>query len=209
MHLFTRQATLRPEHRQDGLAHAVEMAQFVSKKTGLDVVPWATVYGAPLGTVSWSGVVESQAAMGAAQEKLLSDATFGKKVAAASDFFVATPEDAIGEIVTASNPGGGAHSYASITIAECAGGKIAPAMAWGVEMTQFVAKTTGLDATFVRGIYGPFSTVVWITLADTLEQVDAADAALGSDPSYLERLGDTGELFRPGSASRRLIRRLA
>ena len=59
------------------------------------------------------------------------------------------------------------------------------------------------------GLDGPFVTLVWFSLADTLEEADAADAAMSSDPSYLERIDQAGELFLPGTASQRLIRRLA
>ena len=67
MHLFTRKGRFAPDQVEDGLVYAAEIAQYVSQKTGLEVVPWATLYGEPVGTVSWSARVESQAAMGAAR----------------------------------------------------------------------------------------------------------------------------------------------
>jgi hypothetical protein len=72
-----------------------------------------------------------------------------------------------------------------------------------------VSKLTGLDTSLARGIYGPWATLVWISLADTLEEADSADAAMSSDPSYLECVDQGGELFIPGTASQRLVRRLA
>ncbi|MDQ1458806.1 MAG: hypothetical protein QOI08_290, partial [Actinomycetota bacterium] len=36
-----------------------------------------------------------------------------------------------------------------------------------------------------------------------------ADAAMSSDPTYIERIDQGGELFTPGTVSQRLIRRLA
>jgi hypothetical protein len=209
MNLFTRQATLAPEHLQEGLAYTVEIAQYVSEKTALDVIPWTTMFGAPLGSVSWSARVDSQAALGAVQDTLAADSTFQARVKDASRFFTGSPEDAIGQFVAFSGTGGEIRQYASIVTAQCAAGKVAEAMAWGVDMMQYVGKLTGLDSSIVRGIYGPFATLVWISLADSLDEVDAADAAMSSDPSYLERLDQAGDLFQPGSAQQRLIRRLA
>lgn len=209
MQLFTRQATLARDQIQDGMAYAVEIAQYVSKKTGLEVNTWTTVYGGQLGSVSWSARVDSQAAMGAATDILAADSGFQERVAANSHRFDGPLEDSIGEFVAFSGDGGPVRQYASIATAQCAGGKIADAMAWGVDVMQHVAKSTGSDGALVRGIYGPFATLVWISLYDTLEEVDAADRATSSDPTYLERLDQGGDLFLPGSASQRLIRRLS
>jgi len=209
MHLFTRQATLARDQIQDGMAYAVEIAGYVSKKTGLEVNPWATVYGGPLGSVSWSARVDSQAAMGAATETLAADAGFQKQVAANGHLFDGTLEDSIGEFVALSGEPGPSRKYAGIVTAQCAGGKIADAMAWGVDIMQLSAKLTGSDHALVRPLYGPFATLVWIALFDTLEEADAVETARASDPSYLERLDQGGDLFVPGSATQRLIRRLS
>lgn len=71
------------------------------------------------------------------------------------------------------------------------------------------SKMTGLDGSFLRALYGPWATLVWISLAETMEEVDIATASLSGDGTYLERIDDAGPLFLPGSASQRLLRRLA
>ena len=71
----------------------------MSETTSLEVIPWTTVYGAAIGSVSWSSRVESQAAMGAAQDALSADPGFQERVAAQSHLFVGLAEDAIGEFV--------------------------------------------------------------------------------------------------------------
>jgi hypothetical protein len=81
-------------------------------------------------------------------------------------------------------------------------------MAWGVDMMQYVAKLTGAESSFARGLYGPFASVVWVSRFVSLQAVDAADAKLSNDPDYLERLDGAGDLFLPGSTTQRLIRRL-
>jgi hypothetical protein len=209
MHLFTRQATLAPDHLQDGLAYAVEIAEYVSDKTGLEVVPWTALYGAPVGSVSWSARVPSQAAMGAAQDTLAADDGFLERSSASRHLFTGPAEDAIGQFLAfagGSVTGGG---FATIVISQCAGGNVADATAWGVDTMQYVSKLTGAESSIARGIYGPFATLVWVSRFDSLEAVDDADAVLSNDPQYLERLDGAGDLFLPGSTAQRLIRRLS
>ena len=207
MHLFTRQATLARDQIQDGLAYAADVAQYVGKKTGLEVNAWAALYGAPLGTVSWSARVDSQAAMGAASATLLGDAGYQERLAANLHRFDGAAEDAIGEFVAFAGEGA-PRSYVSIVTAQCALGKIADAMAWGVDIMQHAAKLTGADSSLVRGLYGPFGTLVWIATYDSLADVDKAGVALSSDTTYLERLDQGGDFFVPGTGTQRLIQRL-
>lgn len=209
MHLFTRQATLAREHVVEGRAYAVEIAQYMSEKTGLEVIPWAVVYGAPVGSVSWSTRVDSQAAMGAAQEMLAGDDGFLERSKANARLFTGPAENTIGEFLASSGGTVSVGRFATVVIAQCAGGKIGEAMSWGIDMMEHVAKVTGAESSFVRGIYGPFGTLVWVSRFDTMEALDAANAALTTDSTYLERLDQGGDLFVPGSASERLIQRLS
>jgi hypothetical protein len=209
MHLFTRTRTINTANTPEALAFSVEHAQYVSKVTGLEVIPWASVYGDPVGTISSSVRVESQAAMGAALATLAADAGYQKRVAdAAGRLFVGSTEDVIGEFVSFAGSGGSDGSFATVITAQCAPGRIAEAMTWGVDILNHASKVTGLDGSFVRGLYGPWASVAWVNLAETLEEVDAAAAALAADATYLERVDDGGVLFLPGSANQRLIRRL-
>jgi hypothetical protein len=208
MHLFTRQGRFAPDQVEEGLVYAAALAQYVNQKTGLEVIPWTALYGAPVGTVSWSARVESQAAMGAAGAKLQADTGYRERVSANAHRFEGPVDDALGQILAFSGERPAAPQLATITIAECAGGRLADATAWGVDIMQYSAKVTGAAASVGRGIYGSFGTLVWIALYESLDEVDAADAATSTDPGYLERLDQAGDFFRPGSATQRLIQRI-
>ena len=209
MHLFIRSRSIDTANGPEALAFSVEHAQYVSKVTGLEVIPWATVYGDPVGTISSSVRVESQAAMGAALATLAADPGYQKRIAdSAGRLFVGPTEDAIGEILSFAGPGGSDGSFATVVTAQCAPGRIAEAMTWGVDILEHASKVTGLDGSFVRVLYGPWASLAWINLAETLEEVDGAAAALAADATYLERIDEGGPLFLPGTASQRLIRRL-
>jgi len=188
----------------------VEIAAYTSQVSGLEVLPWVPVYGEPAGTVVFSARVDSLAAMGAVEEKLLADPGYLQRVAVANGrFYTAPVTDQITEFVGMAGSGGGARQFATIITAQAAPGKIAESMAWAVDMMNEVSKLTHQDVVLVRGLYGPWATLGWITGADSLADIDAAGAALSADPGYVDKLDQGGHLFVTGSASSRLIRRLA
>lgn len=176
----------------DSVACTVDRSRRASETVGLDVVPWTIVFGTPCRVV-YSVLVESQAVMAAALARLDID----------------SGEDAIGEIVSVAGPGGSIGNFASVALARCAPGRVAEATAFGVDILSHASKLTGLDGAFVRGLYGPWATLAWITVAESMDEVDGAAAALAADTGYLERIDDAGPLFLPDSASQRLLRRLS
>lgn len=210
MNLFTRTRTIDPEHMQDALAFSVEIAQYVSDTTHLQVIPWISVYGDPVGTVTFSARVESLAVMGAAQETLMADAGYQQRVREQANVcFTGPTQDNIAQFVDMAGPANNTGGFATVVTAQCAGGRIAEAMAWGVDIMNHVAKITEVDVALVRGLYGPWATLGWISVLDTLEQIDAMEAATSTDPTYIESIDQAGELFVPSSAEQRLLRRLA
>jgi hypothetical protein len=184
----------------DACASAVGVAEQAAATTGLEVVPWATVYGSPLGTVLYTARVESQAAMAAALTTL---AGSGRTLDDGPG------EDAIGELVSTAGTGRTTARFASTVRSRCAPGRIAEAMAWGVDILSHASKATGLDGLLLRNLYGRWASLVWISLAESMEEIDDSAAALAADPTYVERIDDAGPLFLPGSASQHLLRRLS
>ena len=95
--------------------------------------------------------------MGAAQDALAADPGFQKRVkenAHVSPVRSRTPSASSSRCrdrVTAPQ-------FVTIVIAQCAAGKLADAMAWGVDMMQYSSKLTGLDGSLVHGLYGAFAT---------------------------------------------------
>jgi hypothetical protein len=204
----THQADVLPG--RDGLALAANLAHHATTTTALDVVPWVSVFGLPLGTVVYSARVDSHAAIDAALTALDDDESYQQRIADASrTLSVGRREDTLGEVVNLTGSGDSVGNFATVVQARCAPGCIAEATAWGADVLSLVSKVTGLDGAFLRGLYGPWATLVWISLAESMEEIDIATGALAADATYLERVDDAGPLFFPGSASRRLLRRLS
>jgi hypothetical protein len=210
MLLFTRTRQIDVVQGPDAFTLATDMAHLASEVTGMEVIPWASVFGLPLGTVVYSAQVESQAVVADALAKLSTDPGYQRLVAESGRRLYTGPaEDAIAELVSAAGSGESTGNLASVVVAQCAPGRIAEATAWGVDILSHASKTTGLDGSFLRALYGRWPTLVWISLAETMEEVDIATASLAADGTYFERIDDAGPLFLPGSASQRLLRQLA
>ena len=207
MYLFTRNRTADLAQAPDAMAFAVDIAQHVKKVTGVEVLTWSAVYGAPIGSISWSCRAESLAAIATMTDQLNGDADYLDKVQQDRSLFTGPLEDTVGEVVAISGtatPG----RYTNVITAQCAPGRIGEAMAWAVEAQNASSKLTGLDGLVVRSLYGPFATVAWLTPLETIEQAQAADQAF-KDPEFGKTIDAAGALFVTGNTQSRLIQRLA
>jgi len=207
MYLYNRTGTAAPGKQLEATAFAIEIAAKVNSITGMDVRVWTPVYGAPLNTFSWVATLEHASDMAATGEKLQADATYMDAVSGASELFVSV-EDSLGEIISVLGAHDGDPHYASVVTAQCAGGHISDAIAWGVDMAEQVHSVTGRDGAFGRSVYGPWAQVSWISLADTAEQVEIAESAMNADPGFLERVDRAGDLFVDASATSLLSHRI-
>ncbi len=208
MYLFSRTRTADPARVAEAQGWAVEVAAHVTKALGTTITPWATIYGAPSGTISWSGRAESHAEMGALQEKLALDAGYAKLLAKAATLFVGPAEDVFVEFVASAGTPGPTR-YATLVRAECAGGHLADAFGWGADTMHHYAKITGLSTSMVRSLYGQWAGIGWIASAESLADIDNAQKAIAADTGYVERMDMAGDFFVEGSASTVLIRNLS
>jgi hypothetical protein len=207
MYLFSKTATIHPEHTPAALAFSLEAAAYASSVTGITITTWSTVYGGSLADVGWSMRVDSIDENGALFAKLQGDRSYENLLASARGYFVGAVEDSIGQIVTAHGDGN-VGNFVHLVQAQCAPGRIADAMAWGVDMSALVFKVTGLGGAMVRPVFGPWATLAWTMSAESLADIDHAVEATSADPEYIERIDQGGELFVTGSVTGRLLRRI-
>lgn len=209
MNLISRSLAVSPENADGGYAVSVEIAGYISKNHGVAVTPWTTVYGAPLGIVTFSCRVDSLAAMGKLDADLAADKAYIDVVATAAGQLVGPIQDTAAQFVAMSGEPNLAGKYAGIVSAQAAGGKIAESMGWGIDILNHVTSVTGVGGSFVRSLFGDWGRVSWIALYDSLEELDAAEAKQSSDAAYIEKLDRAGDLFVEGSATQILLRRLS
>jgi hypothetical protein len=210
MNLFSRSLSANPEADiLEVMAMSAKLAQVATKATGVDVTAWTTVYGEPLGRVTWTSQIDSLAAHGANMAKLGGDKGYLDLVTKAPALFVGPLEDQMSEMVAVAGEPNFAGKYASVVSAQVAGGQIAASMGWAVDILNHVVAVTGVGGTLVRGLFGPWATLAWIAVYDSLEQLDAAGAAQSADMAYVEKLDKGGHLFVPASAGQVLFERIS
>ncbi|MEN3272494.1 MAG: hypothetical protein V7636_1255, partial [Actinomycetota bacterium] len=205
MHLWTRTCQIDVLHGPEAFAFAADTAERASSATGLEVVPWTAICGVAPGAVVFSAQVESEERIAEALATLADDGGYRRRTEGAASGFGSGPStDAIGEVLIAAGPGGTDGSFASVVVTRSASERAADATTWGVDALEHAAKVTGLDSCFVRRIdRSDAATFLWIAVAETMDEIDCAAAALAADAGHLARVDDGRSLFVPGTASQR------
>ena len=209
MQLFSRVVMLTGPFAEVN-AWASDMRQYVSDKSDREIGLWSVMFGAPLGTMVYSARVEGLADLQSIGAALLGDPDYHAKLASGREFSGGPPVDQIstpiyGELGDPPPVG----SVAVVTTATIANGAYAEAIAWSVEIAQYVEGVTGFRSTFLVDDFGPFGQVRWIGVAPDAASADAAGQKLNADQGYLEKLTATGKLFAQGSGNRGLASRVA
>ena len=210
MLLSSRVVTLVGSPRQV-MPWVMDMTAFVAANSSLDVSCWMADYGYPLGTVAWSSIVESQAALAAAFASLGGNDGYMDRIEAAADMAPVPGEDLLRELVyfNPDGPASGPGAIANITTATAVIDRMADAVAWSVEMAQHVEKVTGTPVAFLTDVYGTMGGVSWISVAENVAASDEGRAKIAADPEYLEMITATKDIFIPGSGKVGRLTRLA
>ncbi len=209
MRLFTRTVHLAGPPL-DIAAYAAEMRSYVSDKTGVEISLWNVQFGAPLGTMVYSARVDGLAQLAEINNTLMADAKYHEMLAKGADYVGGPAEDALGEPLHGGE--GDAPPVGTVitaTRAVIAGGKYAEGVAFGIDISIHSEKITGYPVSFFMESFGTFGSVIWIGGAPDAATADATGAALNADPTYLEKLGEVGDLFVPASGSRTMATRIA
>lgn len=207
MYIFNRTRQAHPDHFIEAMTSSVEVAKKVTEVTGLEIHVWQTRFGAPVGTITWSCRLDSQAELHEATEKLAVDATYVDMAMSMASQYVGPAEDAMMRVVSGT-PADTPSSFYVVTMASMANGKYAEAIEWGAAMQDYSCSALGAPGVFGTATYGGFADVAWLMGRESMAEVDAAADWEMSDAGYHERIQAASELFIPGSGHQRLIERL-
>ena len=64
-----------------------------------------------------------------------------------------------------------------------------------MEIAQKAESITGLPTLFTSGATGVYGQVGWATGHENVQSIDAAQAALMGDPSWMELIDNNGEVY--------------
>ena len=211
MYLFSRTITMRGNPRQT-MAYAKEMCTLVNERSSFDVSLWQVLFGAPIGTVSFSMLVESRAAFVAGQAALLGDDEYLDALERGRDLVDQPGED---RLVSMLHHAGGelrradVGACADIISAQAEVDRIADTMTWSVGMADLAATISGYPVHLGTVEHGPFGELQWTTTVPDIGEVDRIADLLAKDEDYLRRMGDAKGLFVPTTGRQVLALRIA
>ena len=210
MYLFTRVRTARASRLGDALAYAREARDFVNEHTDAEVSLHATVFGRPVGTLTWASLVEGRAQFADGQAALMTNPDYVAMVERGGELFEDNGEDFLRQFIHMNGIGPDQEPPVCSQgwSAQIANGQYDHATAWAVDIADHVAGLTGIGVATLADSYGPFGTITWVGALDSAQHADAVNEQLLADAEWVKRLNYAEDLFLPGSGRVWLNRRL-
>ena len=183
---FTRSARLAPGNPQKMMTWALQMTEKVNQVTELNVRLWSTIFSPGVGTLAWTSTVEDLGVLEASDAKLIVDAGYlslaeeGAKFASGEGV-----DDALVRLVLADPDAANTEpQYATVVQAVLAPGGSERGIELGAEIAQRAKRITGRPTSFGVATTGVYGTVGWITLYDSIAQLQSAEQAIGADIEF-------------------------
>ena len=199
MLMFSRLLTLSGSPRRS-MPWAVGITEYVNAHSSLDVSCWLGNFGYPVGTVAWSALVESQAALTAGTAELLVDPGYFDMIESAADLVAGPGQDSLRELIygtPAEPPAIGA--VANVTTATAIVDSMADAVGWAIEMAQYVESVISTPVAVLTDLFGTLGTITWISSQPDAAATDTARGKINADGDYLKRVSGSKGLFIEGS----------
>jgi hypothetical protein len=179
---------------------AVGITEYVNAHSSLEVSCWLGNFGYPVGTVAWSALVESEAALTAGTAELLVDPAYFDMIESAADLVAGPGQDSLRELIYGTPgepPAIGA--IANVTTATAIVDRMADAVGWAVEIGQYVESVISTPVAVLTDLFGTLGTITWISSQPDAAAVDTARGKLNADGDYLKRVSGSKGLFIEGS----------
>jgi hypothetical protein len=207
-YMFNRAMRLAPGNYLDSMAWAAKITEKVNAAGGPQFGLWSRVLSPELGTISWSTIVENIGDLTSLEEKLVADGGYLEMVEEGTRYGDGTgANDGLGQLLYVDPDAGPAPQYASITISELAPGATADGIALGVEVSQRVKAITGRPTLFGASLTGPYGQVAWFVLADSIDEIQAGNEAIGADADWVTMMDERASKAYVAAASHRFIMR--
>lgn len=189
----------------------MRITEKVNTVSSTPVRRWSRVLGPQVGTISWSTIVNDIGEMTALDEKLMADGGYlelaeeGVRYGDGSGV-----DDTLGRLIHADPEGADTAQYATVTTTRLVPGMAAAGFAVGVEAAQKIKSITGRPTSFGTAVTGPYGSVAFFIMRDTIDQVQAATEALGADAGWISFMDErVSKVFVGESSERAILRRMA
>jgi hypothetical protein len=191
---------------------AVRMTEKVNQIGEAPVALWTPIMSPASGTLAWTAVVPDLAIIVDTQSKLLADSGYLALVDETPELLSPTepPTETLMQLVHGDRDAASIDvQYASTVLAKLAPGSMRSGAELGVDIAQQVKRITGRPTSFAVGVTGEYGAVMWVSLAETIQQLQAANEALNADEDFVKLLDkEAAKAYLPG-AEQSITRKIA
>jgi len=196
-------------------AHVMEWAMRMTEKINqIGEVPsslWTSAMSPAMGTLAWTAAVSDLAIIEETEAKLSTDPGYLALVEEAIPLLSTDAADQRLMQLLHADPDAarGDVRYASTVQAALAPGSMRRGIELGVEIAQKAKQITGRPTSFAVSVTGAYGNVMWVSLAETIQQLQAADEALNASEEFSEQLDtEAANVYLPG-ATQTISRKVA
>jgi len=181
---------------------ALRMTQKINQISEVPSALWGSVMSPAMGSLAWTAVVSDLAVIEDTEAKLAADPAYLDLIDEAATLLSTDAADQmVMQLVHGDRDAATIDAqYATTVRATVAPGSMRAGIELGVGLAQQVKQVTGLPTSFAVGVTGDYGAVMWVSLAESIQQVQAANEALNANEDFAEAV-DTGaaEAYLPGA----------
>jgi hypothetical protein len=181
---------------------ALNMTEKINQISEVPTSLWTSAMSPAMGTIAWTSVVSDLAIIEDTEAKLAADPGYIDLVGQATALLSTDAADQMLMQLVHADPDAAAIDahYASTTRATLAPGSMVAGIDLGVELAQMVKKITGRPTSFAVSVTGDYGAVMWVSMAETIQQLQAGIEALSSDADFGKAVdGKAGKAYLPGA----------
>ncbi len=199
MYLFTRTARMRPGRVRDATPWALGITEKVRQATDLGVSLWTTMFSGEVGTLVWSCFVEDLTTLEKADSKLAADDVLLGEIERGAELVTdAGSQDQVAQVIHGELDPAGPPLYAAVTQSGIVAGGLQRGIEAGIEIARRATQLGGLRTAFLLATTGPYGGCMWLSGAESMQQLEQAEQAVNGDPGFLAFIDDVAPgCYRP------------
>jgi len=209
MYLFTRTGRLGKGTIRGSLDWAVGITEKVNQIVSIDVSLWTTILSPQNGTLVWSSMVPDLQSLEDADAKLMVDDVFVSMLDQGTQLLENGVNDEIAQLVSGEVDPDVTPQYVTVVQSELTTGGFAKGIEAGIEIAQRATTISGLPTVFLVSSTGKYGGVSWVSPAQSLAQLEAAEARINGDAGFLAYVDQVAPAaFVPGITTQTIYRRI-
>jgi hypothetical protein len=183
---------------------ALRLTQKINQISEVPSALWTSVMSPAMGSLAWTSVVSDLAVIEDTETKLAADPGYMTLVDEATDLLSSATEPAdqmLMQLVYGDRDAASIDAHYAMTVrATMAPGSMQKGIEFGVDLAQKVKQITGRPTSFAVNVTGDYGAVMWVSLAESIQQVQAANEALNTNEEFSKAVDkDAAKAYLPGA----------